>query len=121
MIDQKKRAEVFADFLEFCVKGLSIEEVPSINFTDDTGWCKEYCTFGAFEPGTKEITVYIKNRNLADICRTLAHELVHKRQHELGTLDSQSGETGSEIENEANELAGVIMRSYGKNNPEIYE
>jgi Zn-dependent peptidase ImmA (M78 family) len=121
MIDQQKRADVFSDFLDFCIKSLEIEEIPSIKFTDDTGWCRDYCTFGMFIPDNKEIMVYIKNRNLADICRTLAHELVHKRQHEIGTLTAQSGETGSEIENEANEVAGVIMRSYGQKNPEIYE
>lgn len=33
----------------------------------------------------------------------------------------QSGETGSEIENEANAMAGIIMRDYGKLNLSVYD
>jgi hypothetical protein len=32
-----------------------------------------------------------------------------------------SGETGSNIENEANAKAGVLLRNYGKSNEQIYE
>jgi hypothetical protein len=32
-----------------------------------------------------------------------------------------SGETGSDIENEANAMAGVLLRNFGKQNPIIYE
>ena len=38
-----------------------------------------------------------------------------------GKLNNNSGETGSDEENEANSLAGVIMREYGRNNPKIYK
>ena len=31
-----------------------------------------------------------------------------------------SGNTGSEIENEANAMAGIIMRDYGKLNLSVY-
>ncbi|MFN9955946.1 MAG: hypothetical protein ACK55I_22850, partial [bacterium] len=57
----------------------------------------------------------------ADILRTLGHELVHHRQNELGMLTMTSGETGSEIENEANVKAGIMMRDFGKTHEEIYE
>jgi hypothetical protein len=36
-------------------------------------------------------------------------------------LTSTSGEDGSPDENEANSLAGVIMRKFGRDNPQIYE
>jgi hypothetical protein len=58
---------------------------------------------------------------LADIFRTLCHELVHHKQNELGQLHSKAGETGSGIENQANAFAGMIMRDYGKTNDLIYE
>jgi Zn-dependent peptidase ImmA (M78 family) len=74
-----------------------------------------------YKNDNKEITVYVKNRNLADILRTLGHELVHHRQNELGMLDMTSGETGSEIENQANATAGVMMRDFGKRHEQIYE
>jgi hypothetical protein len=58
---------------------------------------------------------------MADILRTLAHELVHRKQEEDGRLDIKSGETGSPIEDEANATAGVLLRNFGKINNSIYE
>jgi hypothetical protein len=56
---------------------------------------------------------------MADILRTLAHELVHHHQKLNG--DELDGEDGSDTENEANARAGVIMRKFGRENPEIFE
>mgnify|MGYP003309364215 FL=1 len=39
--------------------------------------------------------------------------MVHQKQNELGILEADSGQTGSDIENEANACAGIIMRNYG--------
>jgi hypothetical protein len=58
----------------------------------------------------------------ADICRTIAHELVHRKQDEMGFIKDRNtaGETGSPIENQANAVAGILLRDYGKINKEIY-
>jgi hypothetical protein len=64
--------------------------------------------------------VVITKRNLMDIGRSLAHELVHSKQNENGGLTAEQGETGSNIENEANAKAGIIMRNWGKLNPDWY-
>jgi len=40
---------------------------------------------------------------------------------QLNKLDVSSGQTGSPVENEANALAGVLMRNYGQKNPMIFE
>jgi hypothetical protein len=47
--------------------------------------------------------------------------MVHHKQNLDGVLTNYAGETGSEFENEANSVAGIIMRNYGKQNPRIYE
>jgi len=51
--------------------------------------------------------------------------MVHCKQLEDDRLDlanpAESGKDGSEIENEANSKAAVMMREFGRNNPEIYE
>jgi Zn-dependent peptidase ImmA (M78 family) len=78
-------------------------------------------TFGTFNPENDKIWLYIGNRNIADSLRTLAHELIHRKQAEDGRLDYSSGETGSEIENEANAKAGILLRKFGKQNDEIYQ
>jgi Zn-dependent peptidase ImmA (M78 family) len=58
---------------------------------------------------------------MADILRTLAHELVHHMQNLDDRLTDNSGDDGSPEENEANALAAVIMRQYGRENSHIYE
>lgn len=58
-----------------------------------------------------------------DIFRTVAHELIHHKQNEDGKIGmdiAQEGSDGSDIENEANSMAGVIMRRYAKKNPEHF-
>lgn len=71
----------------------------------------------------KLIKVYVKNRAIVDICRSIAHELVHHKQNLEGRLlnPAADGQDGSPIENEANAVAGVIIRKYGKIKPSIYQ
>jgi len=68
------------------------------------------------------IKIYAKNRAIIDICRSIAHELVHHKQNIEDRLlnAEEDGEDGSPIENEANAVAGVIIRKWGKQNPDIY-
>ena len=64
-----------------------------------------------------------KGRHFIDVCRSIVHELQHCKQNEEGRIGrniSKEGETGSDIENEANAVAGQIMRLYGKKHPKLY-
>jgi hypothetical protein len=47
--------------------------------------------------------------------------MVHHKQNEEGRLKPDSGNTGSDIENEANAQAGILLREYGQHNEVIYE
>lgn len=115
------RIEIIKDFVEFCKEHLEINELPEIEFTEDNSWPTTNRSFGQYTPEDNYLIVYIGNRNLADILRTLSHELVHHKQNEQGILKQNSGEAGSEIENQANSISGVIMRKYGLKNQLIYE
>lgn len=116
------RQQIISDFVNYCKQRLEIETDAPIQFTEDNSWAKTSRSFGSFDPRSNHIVIYIGNRNLADILRTLAHELVHHKQRELGMINSGAdGITGSGIENQANALAGVLMRDYGKTNQLIYE
>ena len=109
-------------FLKFAIKELNISNPPSgLTLSKDQKQAKTKHTFGYFQPETKKIWVYVKGRNTADILRTLAHELIHLKQAEEGRIDYNSGDTGSPIENEANAMAGVLLRKYGKKHENIYE
>ena len=110
------------EFIKFAIKNLGLQNTPgSLTLSYDNKQAQDKRTFGFFDPHDKKIWVYVKNRNMADILRTLAHELVHRKQEEDGRLDIKSGETGSPIEDEANATAGVLLRNFGKINSGIYE
>jgi hypothetical protein len=54
--------------------------------------------------------------------RTLCHELIHHKQFEIGTAhDGMNKEQTQSIEDEANAIAGRMMRDYGAEHEEIYE
>lgn len=64
--------------------------------------------------------VYTGNRNLIDILRTVAHELIHRKQGIQGRIKGPSA-PGSKLEREADAEAGYLMKLYGADNPEIVE
>ena len=107
-------------FVRFVVESLGIMSTPRIEYVSTSDFTQEQHSFGGYIPGNNSIMVVVANRNLADIMRSLAHELVHARQNQDGGLSAEQGETGSEIENQANAVAGIIMRNYGKIEPDIY-
>jgi len=118
----EEQTATISEFIKYAAKNLGLQNLPSsLTLSYNTNQAKERRTFGYFDPSTKKIWVYVKNRNMADILRTLAHELVHRKQEEDGRLKINSGETGSPIEDEANSKAGVLLRNFGKINNNIYE
>lgn len=109
--------DVLNDFLPFAVEYLQLKSVPKITLLKDPENI-ESPSFGCFNPKTQSTDLVINNRQPMDIMRTLAHELVHTKQREDGELDPKDGKTGSDSENEANSLAGVIMREFAQQHPE---
>ena len=104
------------DFVSFASDHLKLQNTPKIMLVqvrDGDMTTANYC------PNSKTMKIYAKNRALFDIARSVAHELVHHMQNENGqTLD---GTTGSDCENEANAVAGKLIRLYGEKNPDFYE
>jgi len=121
-LDTDNDKQLLKKFIGFAIKELGIQKLPSgltLSYNNDDA--KKHRTFGSFNPNNDKIWLYVKNRNMADLLRTLAHELVHRKQAEDGRIDYNSGETGSDIENEANAQAGILLRKFGKQNEEIYQ
>jgi hypothetical protein len=56
-----------------------------------------------------------------DLLRTVFHELVHVRQHELDMIKPNSSYPGSPIEAMADIMAGKMIKIYGAANPHIFE
>lgn len=107
-------------FVKWSCKRLGIDSVPKIRYGDDLEEVEEKRTFGStFSDGY--IWVYVGDRNVADIMRTLCHELVHHRQFETDLAsDDMDENTRQHVEDVANAVAGRLMRQYGKQHVEIY-
>jgi len=122
LLSPEKRKSVVDEFIRYADDRLNLGgNVPDIELSYDESKAQEMKSFGQFQPQSNKILVVAVNRNLADVLRTIAHELIHLKQGKEGKLKSDSGETGSSEENEANSLAGVLLREFGKNNPIIFE
>lgn len=120
-ITRKEFGPMLDTFVSFASDKLGIETMPKIRFKSDDD---EYNSFAAYNPSNHELSVHTKNRHPMDVFRSVAHELVHHKQKEenrIGKNIAKEGETGSDIENEANSEAGKIMRWFAKDNPEMFE
>jgi Zn-dependent peptidase ImmA (M78 family) len=112
--------QVLEDFLPLAMEELEIDKLPKIKLVpivQDT----VQPTFGKFVNDENKIYLGLEERHPLDIIRTLAHELVHFKQGMEHRLDDTSGHTGSPIENEAHEVAGIIMRNFNKRHPEYFK
>jgi len=108
-------------FGEWASKILKLQQPPSIKLSYDTGEAQTHHHTGRHVDGEDSVWVYVRNRNLVDILRTVFHELVHVKQGELGKIKPGSSYPGSPIEAEADVLAGKYIKIYGKNNQHIFQ
>jgi hypothetical protein len=108
------------DFVDFVSGDLKLDDNFTVDITNDSD---DVETLASYDINNNEVTVLGKDRSLPDIIRSVAHELVHHKQNELGELTGrqEEGEDGSPWEDEANAKAGEIVRKFGKENPEIYK
>ena len=117
-IDHSSFSPLMDSFVKFAADKLGIENMPKIHYRN----IDADKSFGGYTPSLHEITVTTKNRHPIDIWRTVCHEMIHHRQNEEGRIQDvhAAGETGSVIENEANAVAGQIMRLFAKENPDHF-
>ena len=114
-LSESNKQRNLTDFIKFCKEQLTLTTSPSIKFVSDT----EDTTFGYFDYDNKNIVVQLNGRHQMDVMRTVAHELVHYKQDK--TLGRElDGRNGSVDENEANSLAGELLRRWGQKNPTLF-
>jgi hypothetical protein len=120
-LQKKDTYKILLEFVRFAAEDLELKSLPKFDFVFDSKRSLEHKSFGGYAPGDEHITITVKNRHIMDVCRTLAHELVHYSQDLKKELeDDGAGATGSPQENEANARAAVIMRNYGKAHPDMF-
>ena len=119
-LDRKDTYSILLDFIKFAAEDLELKSLPKFDFKFDTKRSVEHHSFGGY--GGEHINITVKNRHIMDVCRTLAHELVHYKQDLNKELEGDNpGATGSPQENEANARAAVIMRNWGKKHPDYFD
>lgn len=116
--DIKKEVDLFVDWAK---KRLKIESNPKIELSHDTYEAQVNHHTGSHTDQSNKIWVYVKNRNLVDILRTVYHELVHVRQGEKNMIKPGSSYPGSPIEVQADALAGKAIKLYGEANHRIFQ
>ena len=109
--------QMFKDFFPLAMEVLEIDRLPKMHFAPELNTGNQP-SFGMYAPDNNFLAVALANRHPVDILRTVAHELVHYKQNMNGELTPDSGETGSPHENQAHEIAGVIMRNFNKKYPQ---
>jgi len=115
------REQKIIDFMQWCKRKLKLkQELPSIEFSDEKDSEDMHHT-GYYSDHEDKLWVYTGNRNLIDILRTVAHEFTHRKQGEQGRIEADRSYPGSPIEQEADAVAGYLMKLYGKEHPEIIE
>jgi hypothetical protein len=110
-------AEMFRKFLPVAMETIEIDSLPKFVFSryiDHPG----QPTFGMYNARKNTLYVALSSRHPVDILRTIAHELVHYKQDTEHQLNIHSGDTGSPEENQAHQMAGVVMRHFNKLYPE---
>jgi len=110
-------------FVEYASKRLKLSEKPKIHLIGAGDFAESQTSLGGYDDTTKEIFVATEGRLTADILRTIAHEMAHRKQDEMGIIKNgaNDGKTGSEIENKAHAVAGILMREYAKINKKIFQ
>lgn len=123
-IDTTTDLEKVKDFIKWTIKTLNLKKpLPKIILSKDTKKAQNgrHTGLHTTKDGISYIWVYVDNRNLIDIFRTVFHELVHQKQDQLGMIKPGDSYPGSPIEAMADMLAGKYIKIYGKEHPEIFQ
>jgi hypothetical protein len=110
-----------AQFAQWSAQKLGLKHIPKFDLSTDTRDAQDNHHTGRHMMGGDTVWIYVKNRNLVDILRTVFHEMVHARQDELGMIDQGDSYPGSPIEAMADMLAGKYIKIYGEQNHHIFQ
>ena len=109
------------EFINWAANILNLKSIPQFEFSYDTADAQDNHHTGKHVEGSGVCWVYVKNRNMVDIFRTIFHELVHVRQGEIGMIKPGDSYPGSPIEVMADALAGKYIKIFGKKHHEIFQ
>jgi len=105
---------IFKAFVQYCIDELNIKS--DINLLLLSKKNDFNITTGGFDRNTNDIMARVEGRALIDVLRTIVHELVHLQQKETGKFNNDTviPDIGGEIEDEANAVAGQLIKKFSK-------
>ena len=71
-------------------------------------------TTAVYHVGANKCFIYCKNRGLADCLRSIAHEMTHMMQDEIGIINGKIRDAGGFHEDQANARAGELLKRFAK-------
>jgi hypothetical protein len=110
----KQTLALLVKFLKYAINELKLQDVEvKIRLLGKSP--NEPITTGCYSPQNKTISTICDGRHMIDYCRTIAHELTHMKQDVDNRINGNEQEIGGKIENEANMVAGIVMKKFIKN------
>lgn len=119
-LNNEQKEEIIKDFINFVSEKLHITTRVDIDFSYDVDAAQDEHHTGSYNRTTHQMFVYMHDRNLVDILRTICHEFQHVKQDQQGKLN-QNVLPGNKIEAEAAAVADILIKLYSKNHHEIYQ
>ena len=119
----ENKTRLSSEFTLFCAEHLPIEdsfEIHLVTNRDQHG----ISTTALYEVGNNICKIYSKNRAFVDILRSIAHEMTHMMQDEMGLLTGNIRDAGGFHEDQANAKAGELIKLFAKSKKDrkaIYE
>lgn len=107
------------DFVAWVFEKLHIPGgVPDMEFSSEKESDDQHRT-GYYDVETNHMWIYTGHRNLIDIMRTIAHELAHHKQRTTG--DTSKNVDLADLEGQADQAAGILMKLWVRKHPEIIQ
>ena len=113
-IKDQNKVRLMAEFCNFCADYLPIMNEFTIQIV---GKRKPYniSTTAAYHIGENKCIIYAKNRAFVDVLRSIAHEMTHMMQDELGLIGERPiRDAGGFHEDQANARAGELIKRFAK-------
>ena len=102
-----------SEFIVFCAQMLPIEgdfKIYLVANRNNHG----ILTTALYEVGNNCCKIYAKNRAFSDVMRSVAHEMTHMMQDELGLIRGPIRDAGGFHEDQANAKAGELIKLFAK-------
>jgi hypothetical protein len=108
-----EKIKMAGEFTLFCAEHLPIEEDFEVYLVSQRE-PHSISTTAVYEVGNNCCKIYAKNRSLPDILRSVAHEMTHMMQDEMGLINGPIRDAGGFHEDQANAKAGELLKLFAK-------